>query len=43
MAHLSLLWVNVSLTKKLEQSGVEEAEELLLPSLSQMVKEQCGT
>lgn len=43
MAHLSLLWVNVSLTKKLEQSGVEEAEELLLPSLSQMVTEQCGT
>ena len=42
MAHLSLLWVNVSLTKKLEQSGVEEAEELL-PSLSQMVTEQCGT
>ena len=36
MTHLSLLWVNVSLREKLEQSGVEEAEELL-PSLSQTV------
>ena len=37
MTHLSLVWVNVSLREKLEQSGVEEAEELLLPSLSQTV------